>query len=238
MDRNRKNIWWLGLVSFINDTASDMILPVLPLFIKAIGGAGLAVGIISGLGDSVASLFKMLAGFWSDKTGKRKPFVFVGYSLSAFCKILFSAAKIWPQVLALRSFERLGKGIRSAPRDAILAASTEKETRGRGFGIHRAMDSGGAVFGSILAFVLFWFFKFSFKHIFLLAGIVSFASLVPLLFVKEKHVERKTTALKVGLKNLPGSLKIFMAISALFGHFGTTSLIRNQPIRLGRNVAS
>jgi MFS family permease len=216
MNQNRKNIWWLGLVSFINDTASDMILPVLPLFIKAIGGAGFAIGIISGLGESIASLFKMLAGFWSDKTGKRKPFVFAGYSLSAFCKLLFSAAKIWPQILALRSFERLGKGLRSAPRDAILAASTKKETRGKGFGIHRAMDSGGAVFGSVMAFILFWFFGFSFRNIFLIAGIISFLSLVPLLFVKEKRLEQKAMNLNIGIRNLPKSLKIFMGIATLF----------------------
>jgi MFS family permease len=232
MNQNNKNIWWLGLVSFINDTASDMILAVLPLFIKDIGGTGIAVGVISGLGESIASLFKMFAGFWSDKLGKRKPFVFFGYSISSFCKFLFAFAKIWPQVLVLRSFERLGKGIRSAPRDAILAASTNEKTRGKWFGIHRAFDSGGSVFGSIVAFVLFWSFKFSFRNIFLMAGIISFVSLIPLLFVKEKQVEQKKMTLKVGLKSLPISLRFFIAIATLFalGNFSYMFFIlKSQP---------
>ncbi|MBD3208137.1 MAG: MFS transporter, partial [Candidatus Nealsonbacteria bacterium] len=138
---DKKNIWFLGLVSFINDTSSKIILPILPLFIKQIGGGGFALGLVSGLGESIASLFKIIAGYWSDKTGKRKPFVFGGYSLSALFKFLFGFAESWPQVLFFKSGERLGKGLRSAPRDAILAASTKKEKRGKGFGIHRALVS-------------------------------------------------------------------------------------------------
>lgn len=238
MNQNNKNVWWLGLVSFINDTASDMILAIFPLFIKDIGGTGIAVGIISGFGESIASLFKMFAGFWSDKLGRRKPFVFVGYSISSFCKFLFAFAKVWPQVLVLRSFERLGKGLRSAPRDAILAASTDKETRGRWFGIHRTFDSGGSVFGAIVAFVLFWSFKFSFRNIFLMAGVISFVSLIPLFFVKEKFIEQKTTTtLKFGLKSLPIHLKLFMAIATLFalGNFSYMFFIlKSQSYFTGR----
>ncbi len=225
-------------MSFINDTASDMILPILPLFIKEIGGAGFALGLISGLGESIASLFKMLAGFWSDRLGKRKPFVFVGYSISSFCKLLFSVAVIWPQVLLLRVFERLGKGMRSAPRDAILAASTEAKTRGRGFGIHRAFDSGGAVFGSIISFVLFWVFNVEFRNIFLFAGIISFVSLIPLIFVKEqKYISHKATSLNFEIKNLSGSLKLFLAISTLFalGNFSYMFFVlKTQPYFYGR----
>ncbi|MCK4905393.1 MFS transporter [bacterium] len=237
MNQNKKNVWWLGLVSFINDTASDMILAVLPLFIKDIGGAGIAIGIISGLGESIASLFKMFAGFWSDKLGRRKPFTFFGYGLSSFCKFLFTFVTIWPQVLVLRSFERLGKGMRSAPRDAILAASTDKKTRGKWFGIHRAMDSSGSVFGAILAFVLFWSFQVSFRNIFLIAGLISFISLIPLLFVKEKHLEPKTMTLKVGLKSLPVSLKFFIVIATLFalGNFSYMFFVlKSQPYFTGR----
>jgi MFS family permease len=216
MEKNQKNIFWLGLVSFINDTSSKMILPILPLFIKEIGGAGLAVGLISGLGESVASLLQMLAGFWSDKLGKRKPFVVLGYLISAIAKILFTFSKIWPQVLILRTTERFGKGLRAAPRDAILAASTEKWERGKGFGIHRAMDSGGAVLGGILAFVLFWYLGFSFKSIFLAAGIIAFLALSPLALVTEKSQEKKLTTLKIGLKGLPKSLKLFIILATLF----------------------
>lgn len=225
------------MVSFINDTASDMILAILPLFIKNIGGTGIALGIISGFGESIASLFKMFAGFWSDKLGKRKPFVFFGYGLSSFCKFLFTYVTSWPQVLVLRSFERLGKGMRSAPRDAILAASTDEKTRGKWFGIHRAFDSGGSVLGAILAFVMFWSFKFSFKNIFLMAGIISFVSLIPLLFVEEKCTAQKTMTLKIGLKSLPATLKFFIAIATLFalGNFSYMFFIlKSQPYFTGR----
>lgn len=216
MDQNNKNVLWLGLISFINDTASKIILPILPLFIKEIGGTGLAIGIISGFGESIASLFEVVSGFWSDKLGRRKPFVFLGYLTASICKILFSIAKIWPHVLILKSAERLGKGLRSAPRDAIIAASTEKETRGKGFGIHRAMDSGGAVLGASLALIMYWIFGFTFRDIFLIAGIISFLSLTPLFFVKDRSTVKNTTSLKVGMKNLPISLKLFMGVATLF----------------------
>ncbi|HIE43376.1 MAG TPA: MFS transporter [Candidatus Omnitrophica bacterium] len=216
MKENQKNIIYLGLVSFINDTASKIILPILPLFIREIGGMGLAVGIISGLGESIASIFKMFAGYWSDKAGKRKPFVFWGYLISSAGKFLLVFAKIWPHVLLLRVSERFGKGVRSAPRDAILAASTKREKRGKGFGIHRAMDSGGAVSGAIIAFILFWYLGFDFRSIFLTAGIVSFLSLIPLAPIREKVGERKSKSLKIELKCLSKQLKLFMVIATLF----------------------
>ncbi len=218
MNQNNKNILLLGLVSFINDTASKIIIPILPLFIvsKEIGGTGLAVGIIAGLGDSIASLFEVVSGFLSDRLGRRKPFVFLGYLTASLSKFLFSIAKTWHHILILKSAERLGKGLRSAPRDAIIAASTEKKTRGRGFGIHRAMDSGGAAFGSILTLIMSWALGFTFRDIFLIAGIISFLSLTPIFFVKDKKTPPNTTSLHVGIKSLPLSLKLFMIVATLF----------------------
>ena len=127
------NIILLGLVSFFTDVSSEMINPILPMFITALGGAGLVVGIIGGLGDSISSILNVFSGYWSDKVGKRKPLVFAGYGISALAKMLFPFALVWQHILALRVFERVGKGIRTAPRDVILAASTEKGGRGRGF---------------------------------------------------------------------------------------------------------
>jgi len=124
---SRRNILLLGLVSFINDTSSKIILPVLPLFIKELGGGGMAIGIISGVSDSVASLFNMLAGYWSDRAGKRKGFVFGGYFISAIAKLLFAFASLWQHVLLLRVAERLGK--RCAQRTArCLAGFLDKYT--------------------------------------------------------------------------------------------------------------
>jgi len=215
------NIILLGLVSLINDMASKMILPILPLYIASIGGTGIAVGLITGIGESIASLLKVLSGYWSDRRGKRKPFVFSGYFLASAAKLGYAFSGAWWHVLGLMGAERTGKGIRAAPRDAILAASTSREKRGKGFGIHRAFDSAGSVIGSLLALALIVFFGLSYASIFLAAGIISFFSLVPLIFVKEdvekeNKLEKNKPTLKIGLKNLHPRLKLFIAIAVVF----------------------
>lgn len=224
MDNNKKNILSLSAVSFINDISSKMILPVLPLFITAIGGAGFAVGLVTGVGKSIASIMKVLVGYWSDKSGKRKIFVLGGYATSAFGKLLMAVAVIWPHAVVFRAIERVGKGLRAAPRDAILAASTEQVSRGKWFGVHRAMDSGGAVVGSLITFALLWWAGLDMRIIFAIAGSVAFLSIVPILFVKEKKAaipeEKKTLAIQ--LQSLSPELRRFIAIAAIFalGNFG------------------
>ncbi len=210
-----KNIILLGLVSFLNDLSSEMIMPILPMFITALGGSGLIVGLIGGLRDSISSILKVFAGYWSDRYGKRKIFVSSGYLTSAVFKLFLAFSKIWQHVLLFSSLERIGKGIRSAPRDAIIADSMPME-RGRGFGIHRAMDTLGAIVGSVIVFLLFWYLGFSFKSIILLAAILSFLSLIPLYFVKERKERPRKINLKISLKNLPKSVKYFILISGLF----------------------
>lgn len=209
------NILLLGIVSFLNDLSSEMIMPILPMFITALGGAGLIVGLIGGLRDSISSILKVFAGYWSDKSGKRKIFVSSGYLTSALFKLFLAFSKIWQHILVFASLERVGKGLRTAPRDAIIADSMPKE-RGKGFGIHRAMDTSGAVAGSIVVFLLFWFFGFNFKSIILVAAILAFLSLIPLYFVKEKKRESQDINLKIGLKNLPRPLKLFILVSSMF----------------------
>ena len=113
------NILLLGIVSFLNDLSSEMIMPILPMFITALGGAGLIVGLIGGLRDSISSILKVFAGYWSDKSGKRKFFVSSGYLTSALFKLFLAFSKIWQHVLVFASLERIGKGLRAAPRDAI-----------------------------------------------------------------------------------------------------------------------
>lgn len=211
--RNRANIVLLGVVSFINDASSKMIVPILPLFIAQLGGAGLAIGLTAGLSDSAASLAKLFAGYWSDRLGKRKPFVIVGYAMSALAKLLLAITTSWQQVLTLRVGERLGKGIRSAPRDAILAASTEKRRRGRGFGLHRAMDSGGALLGTLAVLGLYWFLGLGFIQLFLIAGLLGFVSLVPLLFVQEKGDGTLPQPPRLALSALSQPLRRFMLVA-------------------------
>lgn len=142
------NIVLLGLVSFLTDMSSEMILPILPFFITALGGTELVVGLIGGLGDSVASVLKVFSGYWSDKSGRRKVFVSSGYLVSSISKLFLAFSTVWQHALILRPLERVGKGLRTAPRDAIIADYAEEKVRGKAFDLHRALDTGGAVIGS------------------------------------------------------------------------------------------
>ena len=209
------NVFLLGIVSFLNDLSSEMIMPILPMFVTALGGAGLTVGLVGGVRDSISSILKVFCGYWSDRTGKRKIFVSSGYLTSSLFKLLLAFSKTCRHAVVLAALERVGKGLRTAARDVIIADSMVKE-RGKGFGIHRALDTSGAILGSIVVFLLFWFLGFSFKRIILIAGVVAFASLIPLHFVKERKTEPRDITLKIGLKNLPKSLKLFVLISAIF----------------------
>jgi len=210
------NILLLGIVSFINDLSSEMIMPILPMFITALGGTGLIVGLVGGLRDSISSILKVFCGYWSDKTGKRKIFVSSGYLTSSVFKLFLSFSRTWQHILIFTGLDRVGKGLRTAPRDVIIANSMPKKL-GKGFGIHRAMDTSGAILGSVVVFLLFWFFGFSFKLIIFAAAIISFISLIPLYFVKEKKTKPQQINLNVSLKNLPNPLKLFILISSIFG---------------------
>jgi MFS family permease len=170
----------LGLTSFLTDTSSEMIMPILPFFISALGGTGLVVGLIGGLEESVSSILKVIAGYWSDKTGKRKMFVSSGYLASAVSKIFLAFSTIWQHVLILKPIERVGKGLRTAPRDAIIADYTEKDVRGKAFGLHRTLDTGGAILGSTLALILFWFMELEFNAIIFVGALMAFSALIPL----------------------------------------------------------
>src|SRR3989344_9257405 len=138
-----RNIILLGLTSLLADFSSEMIQPLLPFFIAALGGAGIAVGLVGGVGDALAALFKVFSGYWADKSKKYRKFVYLGYGFSAIAKFFFPLAKVWTHIFILRPIERIGKGLRDAPRDAIVSESIKESSgkRGLGFGIQRAMDS-------------------------------------------------------------------------------------------------
>jgi len=142
----------LGLISFFADVSSEMLYPITPIFLTSVLGASMAsVGLIEGCAEGIASLLKVHAGAWSDRIGKRKPFIFLGYLFAAVAKPFTGMATSWTQVLFARSFDRLGKGIRGAPRDAMLAESVSVEQRGQAFGFHRGMDTLGAALGPLIA---------------------------------------------------------------------------------------
>ena len=213
MKKGDKNINLLGGSSFFNDVGSEMITPILPFYITALGGAGLAVGLLSGLREGLASLFKLLGGWLSDRTGKRKPFVFLGYFISVISRFLLALANSWQYLIGLVAAERLGK-LRDAPRDVIIARSTRR--RGRGFGIQQMMDAAGAVVGTMLVLFLFWKFGLEFKTIILIAAILSILSLVPLFFVKDKRTKKIKDSLVKGIKHLDKRLKYFIFVASVF----------------------
>ena len=210
------NILLLGIVSFLTDLSSEMMMPILPMFITALGGTAFVVGLIGGLGDSIASILKVFSGYWSDRYGRRKPFVFSGYAISSAAKLFLAFSTLWQHVLILRSVERVGKGLREAPRDAIIADSALTEVRGTAFGIHRAMDTAGAIGGSLLAFLLFWFLGLEFKAIILTCAIIAFFALIPFYRVREVKREPQEIGLSISFKALPRRLKGFVLIATIF----------------------
>ena len=209
------NIILLSIVSFLNDLSSEMITPILPLFIKQLGGTGIIVGLIGGLRESIANILKVVSGYISDKTGKRKIFIFLGYLGSAIFKFFIALSKTWQQLLIFFSIERTGKGLREAPRDALIAEYSP-DKRGKAFGFHRTLDTSGAILGSITVFLLFWILKFDFRSIIITASLISFSSIIPIFFVKK--TQKKITRINIRgcLKTISKPLKLFFLISGTF----------------------
>jgi MFS family permease len=189
----------LSFVSLFTDVASEMLYPVMPIFLKSIGFSVLLIGILEGLAEATAGLSKGYFGKLSDTTAKRVPFVRFGYLLSAISKPMM-AAFIFPLWIFLaRTIDRLGKGIRTGARDAILSAEASPETKGRVFGFHRGMDTLGAVFGPALALVFLWLWPQQYRTLFLVAFIPGILAISFTFFLKEKTAKRETSAKRVSL---------------------------------------
>jgi sugar phosphate permease len=150
-----RNVVAIGLVSLLNDASSEIIYPLLPVFLAStLGASAQAIGIIEGLAESISSLLKLFVGYLSDRLAKRKSLVVAGYAVASLARPLLAFAQTWTQVLAIRLTDRIGKGIRTAPRDAMIADTVSPEQRGLAFGFHRAMDHGGAVIGPLVGYLL------------------------------------------------------------------------------------
>jgi MFS family permease len=210
-----RNVILLSIVSFLNDVSSEMIMPILPMFLQSLGASGQLIGLVGGLRDSFSSILKAVCGYWSDKTGKRKVFVYFGYGVSTVFKLLLAVSKTWPSAVVFASLERTGKGLRTAARDAIIADSVAAK-RGKGFGIHRGLETIGAILGSATAFVFLWFGSFQLPAIIFIAGVIGIASLPPLRFVREPEIQRQNVKLKIGLAILPKPLKLFILVAGIF----------------------
>lgn len=229
--KKERNVKLLGASSFFNDIGSDMIAPLLPYYISGLGGSGIALGFLAGMREGLSSLLKVFGGWMSDKTGKRKVFVFFGYLISIVFRFLLLIATSWQHVVSFVSFERFGKA-RDAPRDAIISDSTKK--RGEGFGIAQMMDTSGAVLGTILVLILFWRFNLEIKRIILLASVIAVLSLIPLIFVKEPKIKTARKNIFRSISSLPSSMKYFVFVASVFslGNFGLYMflLIRAQEL--------
>ena len=233
-----RNVFAISLVSLLNDVSSEIIYPLLPFFLNTtLGVSPKVLGSIEGAAESVSSLLKLFAGHFSDRFGKRKIFVVSGYVLSSFARPLLAFATNWHQVLGIRLSDRVGKGIRTAPRDAMIADTVAVEERGLAFGFHRAMDHTGAVVGPLIGYVLVLLFAADrnalvandFTRIFLLASIPALAAvLVVAFFVRESAKPRRApdaagTAtdtiappVRFSLLGFDSNFKTFLVIIALF----------------------
>jgi MFS family permease len=181
-----RNVFVLGLVSLCTDASSEMIYPLVPLFLTGTLGAPVAVlGVIEGLAEATASVLKGVSGWLSDRWGRRKPLVVAGYSLAAVTKPLMALAGGWPLVLAARVLDRFGKGVRNTPRDALIADSTEPEARGRAFGFHRSADQLGAVIGPLAALPLLALLHQNYRVLFVVAFLPAAAGVALLAAVRE-----------------------------------------------------
>ncbi|VVC02109.1 Multidrug resistance protein MdtG [uncultured archaeon] len=223
----KQNVLVLGVVSFLTDISSEMIFPILPIFLTTFLGAGTAiVGLIEGIADSLASLLDIFIGYWSDLKGDRKTFVTYGYGLSSISKIGFALASSWPVVLIFRGADRLGKSVRTSPRDAIIAASTDKSIRGKAFGLHRMMDTLGAIVGPLIVYFILTSMgstESAYRTVFWVAVIPAFLAVaVILLFVREPKAaqvpqkKQKKHNFWQSLRILPANYKRYLYISCLF----------------------
>ena len=208
----------LGLVSLLTDISSEMVYPLIPLYLVGkLGASPAIVGVIEGLAESLASLLKVFSGAVSDKFQRRKPLVIFGYGFSALSKIMIALAVSWPWVFWGRISDRFGKGVRTAPRDVLIAEAADTGKIGRAFGLHRMLDSLGAVLGVTLAFYFFTSYQGDYRAVFIWSLVPAFLGVVLLFLVRETR--QKATSLKhlsFQWSSLDSRLKKFLLIAFIF----------------------
>lgn len=185
-----RNVYALALVSFLTDVSSEMIYPLLPAFITTVLGAGPGfVGAIEGAAESTAALLKLASGWWSDRVRRRKPLVVIGYTIASLMRPLIAIAQSATQVLLIRVSDRVGKGLRNSPRDALIAESVHPSIRGRAFGFHRSADNAGGVVGPLLAFLALTYYHDALRTVFWLAAIPGLLAVI-VVIVGPREVKR------------------------------------------------
>lgn len=184
----RRNVFFLGLVSFFNDFSSEMVRSIMPVFLTAVLGApAVFVGFIDGMADALASVWNVFAGWFSDKVQKRKPLAILGYTISVSVRYFFSIVGNFWQFFWLRMLDRAGKGFRDAPRDALIAESVEKFELGKSFGFHRMMDNLGATVGPLFAFLVLPIIGLNYRKLILIAFFIGILAIFSFVFVKDKR---------------------------------------------------
>ena len=218
-----RNIIFLGLISFFMDVSSEMVYPIIPLYLTAAFGATPAiVGVIEGIAESTASLLKVFSGYVTDKYKKKKPVAFVGYATGLLYKLALIFASSWAGILAARVVDRLGKGIRTAPRDVMVSESAEQNAMGKSFGIHKALDMAGSAVGILLSYFLLkrlGSVQANYRMIFAVSVIPTLLALLMFAFVKEKKEPRAVKQRErfwTRISALDGRLKLYLAVVFLF----------------------
>ena len=230
----------IGLVSLLSDISSEMIYPILPLFLtETLRAPATVVGLIEGIAVGASTAIGGISGWLSDRLGRRKPVAFFGYALTAVTRPMIAAARVWPVVLGARFAERFGKGIRNAPRDALLAESTPHEYRGRAFGFERAMDSAGAVIGPLVALALVGWAGLGARSIFLISGIPAALAALLILTVREHDRDSSVsvTKLKFSLTGTTREYKRLLFVTAVFGLANSANaflILRSEQLGLDR----
>ena len=221
-----RNVWAVGLTSFFMDVSSEMVLNILPLFLANVLGVKTnIIGLIEGIAEATASILKLFSGWLSDKIGGRKWLAVIGYGLSALSKPFFYIASSWELIAGVRWTDRVGKGVRTAPRDALVADSVTKETRGLAFGFHRALDTAGAMVGILIAAFVVWLAQkntldlsmSTFQTVVLISLLPAFLAVLSLVIgAKDVPVQGQRAAPKFSLRSMGRPFLVFLAIVSIF----------------------
>ncbi|HTD45984.1 MAG TPA: MFS transporter [bacterium] len=213
-----RNVWWLGLTSFFTDISSEMLYPLVPIFVTVtLGAPAVAVGVIEGAAEATASFLRLFSGWLSDRLGRRRGIVIAGYALSAAAKPLLAAAGSWPVVLAARVADRVGKGVRTSARDALLADSASPETRGRAFGFHRSADTMGAVLGPLLSIPLLAAAHNQIRPLFLLSIVPAGCGLAALFLVRDRPAAARHVSLpRLSYTALDAPFRRYLVVLLIF----------------------
>ncbi len=219
----RKNIVLLGMVSLFTDLSSQMIYPLIPEFLISIGVKKAIIGIIEGIAESTASLFRPVFGRLSDKLKKRKLFIYLGYGLSTISKPFLFFANSWPTVLVIKFFERVGKASRTPARDALISTSVSTSKKGKAFGFHRAMDRIGAIGGPMIAMLILFFFNNNVRLVFLLSVVPAIIAIFFIKFVRETAAGKGDTADTKQRSTLRNTPFILFLVSNIVFNLGNSS---------------